>query len=125
MTHYDHVSDLVAGRVQPEGVKIRCLEFKVEEVFFRFERFREWEVSEMSMATYVSLLSRGDTSLLKGEDRQASSSKRRLAVFNPRTACQIMRWANTRPIVPTDWSADLQAQQTGHIPLVNRILLVD
>lgn len=64
MTHYDHVSDLVTGRVQPEGVRLRCLDFKVEEIFFRFEQFREWEVSEMSMATYISLVSRGDTSMV-------------------------------------------------------------
>lgn len=64
MTHYDHVTDLVTGRVRPEGVKLRCLDFKVEEIFYRFELFREWEVSEMSMATYISLVSRGDTSMV-------------------------------------------------------------
>ncbi len=64
MTHYDQMTDLVTGKVQPEGIRLRCLDFKVEEIFYRFELFREWEVSEMSMATYISLVSRGDTSMV-------------------------------------------------------------
>lgn len=64
MTHYDHVTDLVTGRVQPEGIILRCLDFKVEEIFYRFEQFKEWDVSEMSMATYISLVSRGDESMV-------------------------------------------------------------
>ena len=34
-----------------EGVALRCLSFSVEEIFFRFSRFREWDVSEMSLAS--------------------------------------------------------------------------
>ena len=64
MTHYDHVTDLVTGKVQVEGARLRCLDFKVEEIFYRFEQFKEWEVSEMSMATYISLISRGDNSMV-------------------------------------------------------------
>ena len=64
MTHYDHMTDLVTGKVRPEGIRLRCLDFKVEEIFYRYELYREWEVSEMSMATYISLLSRGDTSMV-------------------------------------------------------------
>ncbi|MDA8271491.1 MAG: 4,5-dihydroxyphthalate decarboxylase [Actinomycetota bacterium] len=64
MTHYDQMSDLVTGKVQAEGIRLRCLDFKVEEIFYRFELFREWEVSEMSMATYISLASRGDTTMV-------------------------------------------------------------
>jgi 4,5-dihydroxyphthalate decarboxylase len=64
MTHYDQVTDLVTGKVQVEGVRLRYLDFKVEEIFYRFEQFKEWEVSEMSMATYISLISRGDNSMV-------------------------------------------------------------
>lgn len=64
MTHYDHMTDLVTGRVTVEGAKLRCLDFKVEEIFYRFEQFKEWDVSEMSMATYISLISRGDNSMV-------------------------------------------------------------
>lgn len=64
MTQYDQMTDLITGKVQPEGIKLRCLDFKVEEVFYRFERFREWDVSEMSMATYINMVSRGDMSMV-------------------------------------------------------------
>jgi 4,5-dihydroxyphthalate decarboxylase len=37
---------------------------QVEEIFFRFIKFREWEVSEVSFAKYVSLRSQGDNSLV-------------------------------------------------------------
>ena len=35
----------------------------IEEIFFRFTKFREWDVSEMSMGKYVSLKSQGDESI--------------------------------------------------------------
>lgn len=60
----DQVRDLVSGRVTVEGIDLTCLLFEVEEIFFRFTRHREWEVSELSLAKYCSLRSRGDTSLV-------------------------------------------------------------
>ncbi len=60
---YDHVRDLLAGRVEAEGIALTTLNFEVEEIFFRFVRFREWDVSEMSMGKYVSLRAGGDDSL--------------------------------------------------------------
>ena len=64
MAYYEHVADLTSGRVPVPGVTLRWLELPVEEVFHRFVRFREWQVSEMSMGKYVSLISRGDRSML-------------------------------------------------------------
>jgi 4,5-dihydroxyphthalate decarboxylase len=61
---YDHVRDLVSGTVGVEGVTLRCLQFPVEEIFFRFTRFREWDVSELSLAKYASLRAAGDESLV-------------------------------------------------------------
>jgi 4,5-dihydroxyphthalate decarboxylase len=63
INRYDHVRDLVDGTVPVEGVALRCLSFSVEEIFFRFSRFREWDVSEMSLAKYTSLRAGGDDSL--------------------------------------------------------------
>jgi 4,5-dihydroxyphthalate decarboxylase len=60
---YDHVRDLVTGAVPVEGVDLTCLHLPVEEIFFRFVRFREWHVSELSLAKYASLRARGDDSL--------------------------------------------------------------
>ena len=61
---YDHVRDLCSGAVGVEGVTLRCLHFPVEEIFFRFTRFREWDVSELSLAKYASLRASGDDSLV-------------------------------------------------------------
>ncbi len=60
---YDHVRDLVSGAVQVEGIDLTCMRFSVEETFFRFARFREWDVSEFSLAKYCSLRASGDDSL--------------------------------------------------------------
>lgn len=63
ISDYDHVRDFVTGKVDAAGIEANFLELTIEEIFFRFTRFREWDVSEMSMAKYVSLRSQGDTSL--------------------------------------------------------------
>jgi len=64
ISEYDHVTDLVMGRIVPEGIRLTCLSLPVEEIFFRFLINREWDVSETSMAKYASLISQGDTSLI-------------------------------------------------------------
>jgi 4,5-dihydroxyphthalate decarboxylase len=61
---YDHVRDVVSGAVPVEGVALNCLNFSVEEIFHRFTRHREWDVSELSMAKYCSLRAVGDDSLV-------------------------------------------------------------
>jgi 4,5-dihydroxyphthalate decarboxylase len=60
---YDHVRDLVTGRVRAEGIDLTCLTLSVEEIFYRFTAFREWDVSELSLAKYTSLVASGDRSL--------------------------------------------------------------
>jgi 4,5-dihydroxyphthalate decarboxylase len=49
---YDHVRDLRA-----QGIDLTVLELAIEEIFYRFTRFREWDVSEMSFGKVVSLMS--------------------------------------------------------------------
>jgi 4,5-dihydroxyphthalate decarboxylase len=63
ISDYDHVRDLVSGRVKPEGIDLTALVLSIEEIFYRFTVYREWDVSEMAMGKYVSLRSQGDTSL--------------------------------------------------------------
>jgi 4,5-dihydroxyphthalate decarboxylase len=60
---YDHVADLAAGRIVPDGIRLTCLTLPIEEIFFRFLKYREWDVSELSLAKYASLISQGDDSL--------------------------------------------------------------
>jgi 4,5-dihydroxyphthalate decarboxylase len=50
---YDHARDL-----RPQGIDLALLELPIEEIFYRFTRFREWDASEMSFGKVVSILSR-------------------------------------------------------------------
>ncbi|HEX7890637.1 MAG TPA: 4,5-dihydroxyphthalate decarboxylase [Ramlibacter sp.] len=60
---YDHVRDLLGGAVQAEGIDLVASVLPVEEIFYRFIKFREWDVAEMSFAKYVSLVSQGGDGL--------------------------------------------------------------
>ena len=62
LADYDHVRDLALGRVEVDGIDLTCLTLPVEEIFFRFIVYREWEVSEISFAKYVALTAQGDES---------------------------------------------------------------
>ena len=59
LSYYDHVSDLLRGRVRPEGILLNPIELPVEEIFFRMVKFAEWDVCEFSFAKYVSLVGAG------------------------------------------------------------------
>lgn len=61
---YDHVRDVTLGHVPVEGVSLTVLEMPVEEIFFRFTAYREWDVTELSFAKFVALISRGDMDIV-------------------------------------------------------------
>jgi 4,5-dihydroxyphthalate decarboxylase len=61
---YDHTRDVALGVIQPEGIEINWLGLPVEEIFFRFTKYREWEISEMSLGKYVSFRSQNDDSIV-------------------------------------------------------------
>jgi 4,5-dihydroxyphthalate decarboxylase len=63
ISDYDHVHDLTSGAVLAEGIALTRLNLPVEEIFYRFTRFREWDVSELSMGKYVAMLAQDDESL--------------------------------------------------------------
>jgi 4,5-dihydroxyphthalate decarboxylase len=63
MSGYDHVRDLTAGAIRVEGAELSTLTLPLEEIFYRFLRYREWHVSELSLAKYVALRAGGDDSL--------------------------------------------------------------
>ena len=60
---YDHFADLKNGRVPVEGIDLTCLTLRVEEIFFRFIVYRDFDVSEVSLAKYAAMISQGDRSL--------------------------------------------------------------
>src|ERR1035438_5987233 len=59
VTYFDHISDVLRGRVRPEGIDLTILQLPVEEVFFRMLNFGEWDVSEFALGKYVSLVAAG------------------------------------------------------------------
>jgi 4,5-dihydroxyphthalate decarboxylase len=62
---YDRTRALVDARVVPDGIALNCLTLPVEETFFRMLRFREFDVSEMSLSSYTVSCARA----AKPEDR--------------------------------------------------------
>lgn len=60
-TDYDHVRDLISGAVRPEGVVLTGFVLPVEEVFFRFIKNREWDISEMSFGKFIGFASQGNS----------------------------------------------------------------
>ena len=60
-TDYDHVRDLVNGVVRPEGVVLTAFVLPVEEIFYRFIKNREWDVSEMSFGKFIGYASQGNS----------------------------------------------------------------
>ncbi|HXF33664.1 MAG TPA: hypothetical protein VN603_03765 [Candidatus Acidoferrales bacterium] len=50
---YDRTQAIADGRVTIEGVKLQYLTLRVEETFFRMVTYREFDVAEMSLSTYV------------------------------------------------------------------------
>ncbi|KAI9706863.1 MAG: hypothetical protein M1820_004642 [Bogoriella megaspora] len=53
---YDRMKALEDGRVRPEGIELNFLNYRVEETFFRQLRFQEFDVSELSLSSYVLTL---------------------------------------------------------------------
>jgi len=60
-TEYDHVRDLHAGAVRPEGIVLTAFTLPIEEMFFRFIKNREWDVSEMSFGKFIGFCSQGNS----------------------------------------------------------------
>jgi 4,5-dihydroxyphthalate decarboxylase len=59
ISDYDHVRDLVNGRVRAEGIDLIPMELSIEEIFFRMFSFAEWDIAEFSMAKYVAMIGAG------------------------------------------------------------------
>lgn len=61
---YFHVRHLVDGRVDVPGVDLVWVQLQIEHILQRAFRYREWDVSEFSLAQYLALRSSGDDSLM-------------------------------------------------------------
>lgn len=57
---YDRTRALMTGAVQPAGVELNVVTLEPEAMFYRMARFREFDVSELSLSTYTVLRGRGE-----------------------------------------------------------------
>src|SRR5437016_11107344 len=57
---YDRTRPLMDGRVQPEGIDLDIRVLRPRETFPRMLEHQEFAVSELSLASYVTLKARGD-----------------------------------------------------------------
>ena len=53
---YDRFKAIEDGTVRPEGIDLTFLNYRVEETFFRQLRYQEFDVSELSLSSYVLTL---------------------------------------------------------------------
>lgn len=53
---YDRIRALQDERVRPEGIELNIVALPVEETFYRQARYREFDVSEMSLSSYLLTL---------------------------------------------------------------------
>jgi 4,5-dihydroxyphthalate decarboxylase len=58
--NYDRTGPLLEGRIQPDGIEFVPTALGPVELFRRMAQFAEFDVAEMSVSTYMVLLSRGD-----------------------------------------------------------------
>jgi 4,5-dihydroxyphthalate decarboxylase len=64
ISRYDHVADVLNGRVPVEGIDLNPLDLPLHDIFFRFIHFNDFDIGEISMAKYVSMRSQGNDSLI-------------------------------------------------------------
>lgn len=60
ISSYDHVRDVVDGRIPIEGAEPLFIQLPIPEMFGRFVGSGDWDVSEMSFAQYGTMRASGD-----------------------------------------------------------------
>lgn len=58
---YDHLRDLSSGAVRADGIVLTAFALNVEEVFHRFIKYREWDISEMSFGKFIAYNALGNS----------------------------------------------------------------
>src|SRR5499427_7952163 len=56
---YDRTLALRDGSVQPEGIELNYIASQPPDIFWRMLQFDEFEISEMSLSNYTTLVSTG------------------------------------------------------------------
>lgn len=116
-SEYDHIVDIALGRIRPEGMTLNYQIYPIEETFHRFVLYKEWDISEMSFAKFVSVMS-GDRPDIIGLPVFTSRVFRLASVYVRRSSdikrgedlagkrVGIPEWAQTAVIYTRGWLAD-------------------
>jgi 4,5-dihydroxyphthalate decarboxylase len=119
ISDYDHVRDVVDGRVPIEGADPLFIRLPIPEMFRRFVARRDWDVSEMSFVQYGTIRASGDDSLV-GIPAFPSRMYRHTAIFVRTDRIRvpedlvgsrvgIVAWANSAAV----WARGLLADMHG------------
>ena len=57
---YDRTQALRDGSIRPEGIALTYVALQPAEIFWRMLQYKEFDVSEMSLSNYTTLVSNGD-----------------------------------------------------------------
>ena len=57
---YDRTQALRAGTIAPDGIELNYITLQPAEIFWRMLQYREFDVAEMSLSNYTTLVSQGD-----------------------------------------------------------------
>jgi 4,5-dihydroxyphthalate decarboxylase len=57
---YDHTRALVDGTVRPEAIDLTYVRLVTQEMFWRMQRYQDFDASELGMSGYIELVARGD-----------------------------------------------------------------
>jgi 4,5-dihydroxyphthalate decarboxylase len=58
---YDRTQALRDGTITPDGIELNYLTLQPAEIFWRMLQYREFDVSEMSLSNYTTLVSQGNS----------------------------------------------------------------
>jgi 4,5-dihydroxyphthalate decarboxylase len=57
---FDRTQALRDGSIKPDGIKLTYLALEPAEIFYRMINYREFDISELSMTNYITLVSTGE-----------------------------------------------------------------
>ncbi len=57
---YDRTEALRNGTVRPQGIELTCVGGQPAELFWRMLQYKEFDISEMSISNYISLVGKGE-----------------------------------------------------------------
>jgi len=81
---YDRTLALRDGSVQPEGIELNYIASQPPDIFWRMLQFNEFEISEMSLSNYATLVSTGKAPSESTSSKRSMSCSRASPTSSPK-----------------------------------------